>query len=61
MTLCIKTLVKNIDLADKLGGLPPRVVDKIGRKMFKRRLVDSDTLDLFAQSSTDEVKIYDAA
>jgi len=61
MTLCIKTLVKNIDLADELGDLPPRVVDKIGREMSKLRLVDSRTLDLFLQSSTDEVKIYDAA
>lgn len=61
MTLCIKTLVKNIDLADELGDLPPRVVDKISREMSKLRLVDSRTLDLFLQSSTDEVKIYDAA
>lgn len=61
MTLCIKTLVKNIDLADELGDLPPRVVDKIGREMSKLRLVDSRTLDLFLRSSADEVKIYDAA
>ncbi|KAB5545688.1 hypothetical protein GE09DRAFT_215933 [Coniochaeta sp. 2T2.1] len=61
LTLCINTLVKNIDLADELGDLPPRVVDKIGREMSKLRMVDSRTLDLFLQSSTDEVKIYDAA
>lgn len=61
LTLCIQTLVKNIDLADELGDLPSKVVDKIAREMSKRRLVDSRTLDLLLQSTTDEVNIYDAA
>jgi DNA repair protein RAD7 len=61
MRLCIQTLVKNIDLADELGDLPPRVVDKIGREMSKLRLVDTRTLDLLLQPSTDQVRIYDAA
>jgi DNA repair protein RAD7 len=61
MTLCISTLVKNIDLADELGDLGPNAIDKIARALSKRRMLDSRTLNLFLQPYTDEVRIYDAA
>ncbi|KAK4151815.1 hypothetical protein C8A00DRAFT_35534 [Chaetomidium leptoderma] len=61
MTLCIETLSKNIDLAEDLGDLPPSIVDKIARKLSKHRLLDSRTLSLFLQPTTDEVRVYDGA
>ncbi|KAI1754556.1 hypothetical protein F4782DRAFT_492974 [Xylaria castorea] len=61
MTLCIETLANNIDLADDLGDLPPRVIDRIARLLSKTRLLDSRTLDLFLQPHHDIIKVYDAA
>ncbi|KAK2062903.1 RNI-like protein [Colletotrichum caudatum] len=60
-TLCIGTLAKNVDLADSLGDLPDKVVDKIARLFSKRRLLTPETLPLFVQPSTSTVKIYDGA
>ncbi|TQN75056.1 DNA repair protein rhp7 [Colletotrichum shisoi] len=60
-TLCIETLAKNVDLADSLGDLPDKVVDKIARLFSKRRLLSPETLPLFVQPSTTTVKIYDGA
>ncbi|GKT58483.1 DNA repair protein [Colletotrichum tofieldiae] len=60
-TLCIETLAKNVDLADSLGDLPDKVVDKIARLFSKRRLLTPETLPLFVQPSTTTVKIYDGA
>ncbi|KAJ4302256.1 UV-damaged DNA-binding protein rad7 [Collariella sp. IMI 366227] len=61
MTLCIETLAKNIDLAEELGDLPPRVIDKIARNLSKRRLLDPRTLSLFLSPTAEEVYIYDGA
>ncbi len=61
MTLCIETLAKNIDLAEDLGDLPPKVIDKIARKLSKHRLLDSRTLSLFLQPTAEEVHVYDGA
>ncbi|KAH6641600.1 hypothetical protein F5144DRAFT_139379 [Chaetomium tenue] len=61
MTLCIETLAKNIDLAEDLGDLPSPIIDKIARKLSKHRLLDSRTLSLFLQPTTEEVCIYDGA
>ncbi|ETS76684.1 hypothetical protein PFICI_12071 [Pestalotiopsis fici W106-1] len=61
LSLCIELLAKNIDLADDLGALPPIVVDKIARHVSKRRLLNSQTLNLFLEPQHDEVKIYDGA
>jgi DNA repair protein RAD7 len=61
MTLCIETLAKNIDLAEDLGDLPSPIIDKIARKLSKHRLLDSRTLSLFLQPTTEEVRIYDGA
>ncbi|KAL1876895.1 hypothetical protein VTK73DRAFT_9048 [Phialemonium thermophilum] len=61
MALCIKTLAQNIDLADELGDLPPRAIDKIARELSRRRLLDSRTIKLFLQPGTDTVHVYDGA
>lgn len=61
MTLCIETLAKNIDLAEDLGDLPPSIIDKIARRLSKQRLLDSRTLSLFLQPTTEEVHVYDGA
>lgn len=61
MSLCIETLAKNIDLADDLGEMPDRTIDKIARMLSKKRLVDPITLELFLRQSTaQELAIYDA-
>ncbi|KUI60802.1 DNA repair protein rhp7 [Cytospora mali] len=61
MSLCIETLAKNIELADDLGALPPRTVDKVARMLSKKRLLDPTTLNLFLQPTAHDVSIYDAA
>ena len=61
MTLCIETLAKNIDLAEDLGDLPPKVIDKVARKLSKHRLLDSRTLSLFLQPTAEEVHVYDGS
>ncbi|KAK0664454.1 hypothetical protein QBC41DRAFT_367907 [Cercophora samala] len=61
MSLCIQTLAKNIDLAEHLGDLPPKIVDKIARKLSKHRLLNPTTLSLFLQPSNQEVLVYDGA
>lgn len=60
MSLCIETLAKNIDLADDLGYLPPGTIDKIARMLSKKRLLDPNTLNLFLQSTAQDVTVYDA-
>ncbi|CAP73751.1 uncharacterized protein PODANS_2_11110 [Podospora anserina S mat+] len=61
MSLCIQTLAKNIDLAEDLGDLPPKIVDKIARKLSKHRLLNPTTLSLFLKPSNQEVLVYDGA
>jgi DNA repair protein RAD7 len=61
MTMCVKVLVKNIELADDLGDIPPSAIDKIARNLSKNRMVDSRTLDLFLQPSAHDVYVYDGA
>lgn len=60
MNLCIETLAKNIHLADDLGELPDRTIDKIARMLSKKRLVDPNTLKLFLQPTAQDIAIYDA-
>jgi DNA repair protein RAD7 len=61
MTLCIETLAKNVELAEDLGDLPPKVVDKLAAILSKKRLMTSNTLDLFLKTGGDTVTIYDGA
>lgn len=61
MTMCVKVLVKNIELADDLGDIPPTAIDKIARNLSKNRMVDSRTLDLFLQPRAHDVYVYDGA
>ncbi|KAG6041140.1 hypothetical protein E4U41_005864 [Claviceps citrina] len=60
-TLCVQTLAKNVDMAESLGDLPEHLVDKIARIFSKRRLLRPETLPLFAQPTTESIKIYDGA
>ncbi|KAK6075938.1 DNA repair protein [Seiridium cupressi] len=61
MALCIETLTRNIDLAVELGDLPTLLVDRIARHLAKRRLLTSQSLDLFLQPQNEFVKVYDGA
>ncbi|KAH7033439.1 RNI-like protein [Microdochium trichocladiopsis] len=60
-TLCVETLAKNIELADDLGDLPPRAIDRIARLLSKRRMLGPQTLNLFLQPATEQVMVYDGA
>lgn len=60
MNLCIETLAKNIHLADDLGEMPDKTIDKIARILSKKRLVDPNTLKLFLQPTAQDIAIYDA-
>ena len=61
MTLCIETLAKNVHLAEDFGDLPAPLIDRLSAIICKKRLLKSDTLNLFLQSGRDTVKITDAA
>jgi len=61
MTLCIQTLANNIHLAEDLGDLPEPIIDKISRELSRRRLLDSNTLNLFLQPTSETLRIYDGA
>ncbi|KAI1328841.1 RNI-like protein [Xylariaceae sp. FL0255] len=61
LTLCIETLAKNIDEAYSLGVQHPRIIDRIARMLSKRRLIDSQTLQLFLQPDHNVIKVYDSA
>ncbi|RCI11759.1 hypothetical protein L249_7679 [Ophiocordyceps polyrhachis-furcata BCC 54312] len=60
-TLCVQTLAGNVDMADSLGDLPDHLIDKIARLFSKRRLLKPETLPLFAQPTTETLRIYDGA
>lgn len=60
-TLCVQTLAKNVKMAESLGDLPEHLVDKIARIFSKRRLLQSTTLPLFLQPTSQMVHIYDGA
>ncbi|KAI0883194.1 RNI-like protein [Annulohypoxylon maeteangense] len=61
VTLCIETLAANISLADSFGDLPPLVIDRIARMLSKRRMINSQTLELFLPYQPEDMCIYDAA
>jgi DNA repair protein RAD7 len=61
LTLCIETLAKNVELAEDLGDLPPKLVNKLSAILSKNRLITSKVLDLFLKSNTDTITIYDGA
>ncbi|KAK8017481.1 hypothetical protein PG993_013807 [Apiospora rasikravindrae] len=61
MTMCIQTLVNNIDLADDLGDMPAQIVDRVARQVAKRRILTPLSLNLFLQSGYEDVTVYDAA
>ncbi|KAK8041351.1 hypothetical protein PG994_014358 [Apiospora phragmitis] len=61
MTMCIQTLVNNIDLADDLGDMPAQIVDRVARQVAKRRILTPESLNLFLQSGFEDVTVYDAA
>ncbi|KAK7965985.1 uncharacterized protein PG986_000262 [Apiospora aurea] len=61
MTMCIQTLVNNIDLADDLGDMPAQIVDRVARQVSKRRILTPMSLNLFLQSGYEDVTVYDAA
>lgn len=57
--LCVQKLAKNVHLAESLGDLPENMIDKIARIFSKLRLLNSTTLPLFLQPSTERLHIYD--
>ncbi|CAK7220561.1 UV-damaged DNA-binding protein rad7 [Sporothrix curviconia] len=61
VTQCVEHLSRNIHLAEDLGDLPEDVVDRIGRLLAKRRLLNPKTVDLFVRPDAEELCIYDCA
>ncbi|KAJ8059292.1 hypothetical protein OCU04_012256 [Sclerotinia nivalis] len=61
MTLCIETLAKNVDMADDLGDLPETLMDRLSAILSKRRLLRSNTLNLFLQNGREVITIYEGA
>jgi len=59
MTLCIETLAKNVDLAEDLGDLPAKLVDRLAAILSKRRLLDSTSLNLLLKPGADSITLYD--
>ncbi|CAG8979270.1 hypothetical protein HYALB_00010803, partial [Hymenoscyphus albidus] len=61
MTLCIETLAKNVDLAEDLGDLPETMVNRLSGIISKRRLMNSNTLNLFLRAGAETVNIHEGA
>ncbi|CAK7567564.1 MAG: UV-damaged DNA-binding protein rad7 [Sporothrix epigloea] len=61
VTQCVEHLSRNIHLAEDLGDLPEDVVDRIGRLLAKRRLLNSKTVELFMRPNAEELRVYDCA
>ena len=61
VTQCVEHLSRNLHLAEDLGDLPEDVVDRIGRLLAKRRLLNPKTVDLFVRPGAEELCIYDCA
>ncbi|KAG4025379.1 hypothetical protein MFRU_059g00160 [Monilinia fructicola] len=61
VTLCIETLAKNVDMADDLGDLPETLMDRLSAILSKRRLLRSNTLNLFLQNGREVITIYEGA
>lgn len=61
MTLCIETLARNVDMAEDLGDLPATMVDRLSAILCRRRLLSSNTLNLFLRPGNDTVTVYDGA
>lgn len=61
VTLCIETLAKNVDMASDLGDLPEPLMDKLSAILSKRRLLRSNTLNLFLQNGREVINIYEGA
>jgi DNA repair protein RAD7 len=61
MTLCIETLARNVDMAEDFGDLPPPLVDRLASILSKKRLMSSQTLDLFLRPGVDTITVYDGA
>lgn len=61
ITLCVDTLVNNIELADDFGDLPAHSIDRIARQLSKRRLLTPQSLKLFLQPKAEDICLYDAA
>lgn len=57
--LCVQKLAKNVELAESLGDLPENMIDRIARIISKQRLLNSMTLPLFVQPTTERLHIYD--
>lgn len=61
VSLCVETLSKNVHLADDLGELPAELIDRVAALLSKKRLINSTTVDLFLQATSDTITIYDCA
>jgi DNA repair protein RAD7 len=61
ITLCIETLAKNVHLAEDFGDLPAELIQRLGYIISKKRLMDSNTLNLFLKPGHDVVSVTDAA
>jgi DNA repair protein RAD7 len=61
ITLCIETLAKNVHLAEDFGDLPAELIQRLGYIISKKRLMDSNTLNLFLKPGLDVISVTDAA
>jgi DNA repair protein RAD7 len=61
MTLCIETLAKNIDQAEDFGDLPAALIDRLAAILSKKRLLNSNTFQLFLRPDRDTITVYDGA
>ncbi|RDL41371.1 Uncharacterized protein BP5553_01350 [Venustampulla echinocandica] len=61
VTLCVETLAKNADDAEELGDLPATMINKVAAILSKKRLVTSETLNIFLRAGSDSLTVYDGA
>ncbi|TAQ89526.1 hypothetical protein B7494_g2184 [Chlorociboria aeruginascens] len=61
VTLCVETLAKNVQDAEDFGDLPAPLVGRLSGILSKKRLMNSDTLNLFLRPGSDSIVVYDGA
>ena len=61
MTLCAEHMARNIHEFESLAGSADHIVNRMACILAKRRLLDSQTINLFLEPTTEDLRIYDAA
>jgi DNA repair protein RAD7 len=61
LEICVRKVAANIVDIEEFGDLPQTLLDRLSQVLSQKRALDSRTLELFLQSDSTRIAIYDAA